>query len=128
MSNTNISTEQVLDLGLIWWVRFISSEEGKTLLKLLPAQDHYGRALELFQMGFAGRWKLCPPLDMSELDRFMAPPLCISLWECYLESCRGQILLDGAPYPNTPKILLNLARMFFVRGFASASVAWENRN
>ena len=98
-----------LVLGRHFWLEYITSSLGMAAMLLLPNNEVRWRSYELFQFGFCGRVLNCPNDEATEDD-------CNDLWERFLKSADGDIVLDGPPYPETPELVLTTAKSFFFWG------------
>ena len=100
-------------LGQHCWNIYIRSKTGFVRVFMLPNNEFRRRANELFQLGFSGRMLMCPP---SAIDGE-------ALWTNYLGSQKDKVVLDGAAYPDTPEVVLNYAKEFFLEGFRAGGIA-----
>ena len=100
-----------LELGHACWEVYHRSKRGFVRIFMLPSNEVRQRAYELFQFGFCARM-LCPA----------TPPIEV-VWEDFLRSQKGKIVLAGAAYPDTPKVILDYAGEFFVEGFQAGAIA-----
>jgi len=100
-------------LGQHCWNVYIRSKAGFVRVFMLPNDEFRRRANELFQLGFSGRMLKCLP---SSTDGE-------ALWANYLGSQTGKVVLDGAAYPDTPEVVLNYAKEFFLEGFRAGDIA-----
>jgi len=101
-----------IDLGQHCWNIYIRSKTGFVRVFMLPNDEFRRRANELFQLGFSGRMLKYPVNTDGE-----------SLWTNYLGSQKGKVVLDGAAYPDTPEVVLNYAKEFFLEGFRAGDIA-----
>ena len=102
-------------LGQVCWDIYCQSKIGFVRVFMLPNDKLRRRANELFQLGFSGRMLMCPP-SVPDTDGE-------SLWTNYLGSQKGKVVLDGAAYPDTPEVVLNYAKEFFLEGFRAGTIA-----
>jgi len=102
-----------INLGQTCWNVYCQSKPGFVRVFMLPNDEFRRRANELFQLGFSGRMLLCPP---SATDGE-------SLWTNYLGLQKGNVVLDGAAYPDTPEVVHNYAKEFFLEGFRAGTIA-----
>ena len=100
-------------LGQVCWDIYCQSKIGFVRVFMLPNDELRRRASELFHLGFSGRMLLCPP---SATDGE-------SLWTNYLGLQKGNVVLDGAAYLDTPEVVLNYAKEFFLEGFRAGTIA-----
>ena len=98
-----------LVLGRHFWLEYITSSLGMAAMLLLPNNEARWRSYELFQFGFCGRVLNCPNDETTEDDRD-------ELWERFLKSADGDVVLDGPPYPETLELVLTTAKSFFFLG------------
>lgn len=112
-------------LGMTAWRAFQKSPIGEALIGLLPSGTARRRAYELFLLGFTARMSVFTPYGVPELDELVDLPLIDIVWEDYLISVKGAVVLDGPPYPDTPKETLALATTFFRLGFQSGTFAYN---
>ena len=115
---------ECFEVGMICWKEYLEHEEGKFILELLSTHELRERAMKIFQMAFRIRWKLHPPLGHGLIDRILTPPLCYKCWNDYLDTCWGEIVLDGEAYPHTPELILNATEILFINGFVAATVIY----
>jgi hypothetical protein len=81
---------------------------------MLPNDDARRRANELFHLGFCARL-VSPPTD-SETS------LGEMLWEDYLATMDGKIVLGCVTYPDTPEFILGYAKEFFLEGCRAGAI------
>lgn len=105
-------------IGQYCWDVYRHSKIGAVRLYLLPDDTVRRRAAELFQLAFSAAMLMGPPPeDSDETTR------CEFIWKDYLDKHKGQIVLDGPAYPETPEIVLQWAKVFFSEGFRAGSLA-----
>ena len=90
---------------------------------MMPSKAARCRANELFQCGFSARMLFCPPTGITELDAINEMPMGEQAWQNYLAAHEGKIILDGPAYPDTPKVVLDYAKEFFLEGFSAGTIA-----
>ena len=112
-------------LGEFAWEVFQKSLIGRLLLRLLPSEAVHHRAEELFLLGFTARMCVFVPYGAPELDMLVDESLVDIVWEDYLLSVEGKVVLGGAPYPDTPKEFLYFARKFFRAGMKAATFTYN---
>lgn len=91
-------------IGQMAWQVYCKSELGKRRLIALKTEDERSSAYIIFQQGLGCR-VLVPPEADDEM-----------LWQDYLSTQDGKVLLDGPDYPDTPGIILHYAKEFFYEG------------
>jgi hypothetical protein len=106
-----------IHLGQTCWEAYCLSNSGFVRVFSLPSTTVRRRANELFQLGFSARMLMYPPVGDSDAVTEQAA------WNDYLGSAAGKIVLDGTAYPDTPSIVLNNAKLFFLEGFRAGSIA-----
>jgi len=107
-----------LRLGQVCWDVYCQSPVCFTRLFMLPNDAARRRANELFHLGFAGRMIICPPSDASTEDSDGE-----TLWQSYLDTMDGRVVLGCAAYPDTPEFVLDYAKHFFIEGFHAGTIA-----
>jgi len=105
-------------IGQHCWYAYCRTKTGFVRLFLLPTDTALRRANELFQLGFSGRMLMCPP-DACDTDGSLGD----TLWQNYLGSQKGKVVLDGTAYPATPEAVLDYAKEFFLEGVRAGSIA-----
>jgi len=126
--NQNITTdktsrdEELIDLGFrlgqACWDVYSRSKCGFPRVFMLPSAATRRRARELFQTGFSARMFVCPPVDTA-LETSEGE----MMWEIFLDTMDGEVVLDFGTYPETPEFVLDWAKEFFLEGFRAGTIA-----
>lgn len=123
---TTAIDQKLLDLsirlGQGCWGAYCCSKIGFTRIFILPNNKIRRRANELFQCGFSARMLFWPPTGIIELDAINETPMGKQAWENFLATHEGKTILDGPAYPDTPKVVLDYAREFFLEGFRAGTI------
>ena len=110
--------EELVDFGIrlgqACWDVYCQSPVGFTRLLMLPNDNTRRRANELFHLGFCGRLFMCPS-DDTDSDGEM-------LWNDYLATMHGKIVLGYTAYPDMPEFVLGYAKHFFLEGFQAGTI------
>ena len=109
-----------IKLGQHCWQVYSRSKAGFARICMLPNGKVRRRANELFLHGFSGRMLRCPT---PALDSNAEMSHGEEMWKDYLTTKEGKVVLDSAPYPNTPGFILGCARGFFLEGFRAGNIA-----
>ena len=116
--------DELIDFGIrigqTCWDVFCRSKVGFTRLFMLPNDTTRRRANELFHLGFCARLLMCPPDENSTAETEMFE--CGMMWQDYLGTMNGKIVLGNVAYPDTPKNILDYAKGFFLEGFRSGTI------
>ena len=110
-------------LGQGCWDVYCRSKIGFIRVFMMPSKAARYRANELFQCGFSARMLFCPPTGITELDAIAETPVGEQAWKNYLATHEGKIILGGPAYPDTPKVILDYAKEFFLEGFSAGTIA-----
>ena len=117
--------DELIDFGIrigqICWDVFCRSKVGLIRVLMLPGDAERRRANELFHLGFCARLFMCPPDENSTGDTETSE--CEAMWQNYLGTMDGKIVLGDVAYPDMPEFILNYARDFFLEGFRAGTMA-----
>ena len=111
-SERNEIVDFCLRLGQACWSVYRQSPVGLTRLLMLPNDAARRCANELFLLGFCGRLLMHPNDADSE-----------ALWNDYLDTMEGKVVLGCTAHPDTPEFVLDYARHFFLEGFMAGTIA-----
>ena len=106
-------------LGQVCWDVYCQSKAGFPRVFMLPSDDARRRANELFHLGFGARLMVCPPIGNTDTETSDGE----RMWEAYLDTMDGKVVLGCAAYPDTPKFVLGYAKEFFLEGFRAGTIA-----
>jgi hypothetical protein len=104
-------------LGQACWDVYCRSKAGFPRVFMLPNDTARRQANELFHLGFSARLFMCPPDTAAETSDGEA------LWEAYLDTMDGKVVLGSIAYPDTPEFILDYAKDFFLQGFSAGTIA-----
>ena len=110
-------------LGQVCWDVYRQTKVGFPRVFMLPGGAARRRANELFHLGFCGRLFMCPPSDSATWDADTEMSEGDALWQEYLGTMDGKVVLGCGVYPDTPEFILNYAREFFLEGFRAGTIA-----
>ena len=119
--------DELVDLSIRFgqgcWGVYCRSKVGFVRVFMLPNAEVRRRANELFQLGFSARMIMCPPIGVPALDAITEESLGERAWKDYLTMHEGTVILDGPVYPDTPAVVLDYAKEFFLEGFRAGTLA-----
>ena len=118
-SLTPTERDELIDFGLqvgqACWEVYCRSKVGFPRVFMLPNDDVRRRANELFHLGFCACLFRCPPSDVAAEGE--------ALWNEYLGTMDGKVVLGFGIYPGTPEFILDYAKGFFLEGFSAGTIA-----
>lgn len=107
----------LFDAGKPYWTEYAQTPSCKDLLAYLCTAERQRNAEFLFMMGFVSGLRFCNPRSLQVQGKLGVMLRCALLWHTFLQTCLGEVVLDGPPFPMTPETLLDMALRLFVDGF-----------
>ena len=114
-----------IQLGQGCWDVYSCSKIGFIRVFMMPTKDARRRAKKLFRCGFSDRMLFCPPTGIMKLDAINETLMGEQAWKNYLAIREGKTILDGPTYPDTPKVVLDYAKEFFLEGFSMGTIVMQ---